>query len=167
MFIFHGQPLSPDVAFTDPATGVQYPANWLRLASPEERAAIGISEVPDPAPYDQRFYWGPDLPKDHAQLVEQWTQQTRHTANTLLQPTDWIIIREADNGKEADPLIKIWRQDVRFAAGDKVTAIEATTTTEELATYITGVDYPVWPADPYAPAPVEDAAVEDALAEEV
>jgi hypothetical protein len=167
MFIFHGQPLSPDVAFTDPETGVQYPANWLRLASPEERAAIGITEVPDPAPYDQRFYWGPDLPKDHTQLVEQWTQQTRHTANTLLQPTDWIIIREADNGKEADPLIKIWRQDVRFAAGDKVTAIEATTTTEELATYITGVDYPVWPADPYAPAPVEDAAVEDAPAEEV
>jgi hypothetical protein len=156
MFIFHGQPLSPDVAFTDPATGVQYPANWLRLASPEERAAIGISEVPDPAPYDQRFYWGPDLPKDHAQLVEQWTQQTRHTANTLLQPTDWIIIREADNGKEADPLIKIWRQDVRFAAGDKVIAIEATTTTEELATYITGPDYPAWPVDPYAPQPVTE-----------
>jgi hypothetical protein len=161
MFIFHGQPLSPDVAFTDPETGVQYPANWLRLASPEEREAIGITEVPDPAPYDQRFYWGPDLPKDHTQLVEQWTQQTRHTANTLLQPTDWIIIREADNGKEADPLIKIWRQDVRFAAGDKVIAIEATTTTEELAAYITGVDYPVWPADPYAPAPVEDAPAEE------
>jgi hypothetical protein len=144
------------VAFTDPETGVQYPANWLRLASPEERAAIGITEVPDPAPYDQRFYWGPDLPKDHTQLVEQWTQQTRYTANTLLQPTDWIIIREADNGKEADPLIKVWREDIRLATGTKITAIGATATTDELAAYITGPDYPAWPADPYAPAPAPE-----------
>jgi hypothetical protein len=154
MFILDGRPLSPDVPFEH--DGISYPANWLRLASTEEREAIGITEEPDPAPYDQRFYWGPDLPKDHAQLVEQWTQQTRATANTLLQPTDWIIIRETDNGAPAEPLIKTWRQDVRFAAGDKVIAIEATTTTEELAAYITGVDYPVWPADPYAPQPVTE-----------
>ena len=160
MFIFNGHPLSPDSAFTDPATGVQYPANWLRLASPADRAAIGITEEPNPVPYDQRFYWGPELPKDHTQLVEQWTQQTRTTANTLLAPTDWIIIREADNGTAADPLLKIWRQDVRFAAGEKITAIEATADTAELAAYITGADYPVWPADPYAPQP-EPADVVD------
>jgi hypothetical protein len=158
MFLLDGKPLSPDRAFT--ANGVQYPANWLRLSTLEEKEAIGITEVPDPAPYDQRFYWGPGLPKDHAQLVEQWTQQTRTTANTLLVPTDWVIIREADNGTAADPLLKIWRQDVRFAAGEKITAIEATADTAELAAYITGADYPVWPADPYAPQP-EPADVVD------
>ncbi len=151
MFILDGRPLSPDVPFEH--DGISYPANWLRLASPEEREAIGITEQPDPAPYDQRFYWGPDLPKDHAQLVEQWTQQTRHTANTLLQPTDWIIIREADNGAPADPLIKTWREDIRLATGTKIDAIAATADTAELAAYITGADYPAWPADPYAPAP--------------
>ena len=156
MFLLDGRPLSPDVPFEH--NQISYPANWLRLASTEEREAIGITEQPDPAPYDQRFYWGPDLPKDHAQLVEQWTQQTRHTANTLLAPTDWIIIREADNGKEADPLIKVWRQDVRFAAGEKITAIGATLDTPELAAYITGPDYPVWPSDPYAP--VEPASAD-------
>jgi hypothetical protein len=159
MFILDGKPLSPDVPFEH--DGIRYPANWLRLASPEEREAIGITEVPDPAVWDQRFYWGYDaeghlIPKDHTQLVEQWTQQTRHTANTLLAPTDWIIIREADNGKEADPLIKVWRQDVRFAAGEKITAIGATLDTPELAAYITGSDYPAWPADPYAPQPVTE-----------
>jgi len=152
MFLLDGRPLSPDVAFTD-VNGIQHPANWLRLASPEERAAAGITEVPDPAPYDQRFYWGPGLPKDHTQLVEQWTQQTRTTANTLLAPTDWIIIREADNGKAADPLLKTWREDIRLATGVKVTAIRDTADTDELAAYITGPDYPVWPADPYAPQP--------------
>jgi hypothetical protein len=151
MFLLDGKPLSPDVAFTH--DGIQYPANWLRLASPEERAAAGITEVPDPEPYDQRFYWGPSLPKDHTQLVEQWTQQTRTTANTLLAPTDWVIIREADNGKAADPLLKTWREDIRLATGVKVGVIRDTLDTDDLAAYITGANYPVWPADPYAPQP--------------
>jgi hypothetical protein len=143
MFILNGNPLSPDVPFTH--DGIQYPANWLRLATPEEREAIGITEEPDPAPYDQRFYWGPGLPKDHTQLVEQWTQQTRQTANTLLAPTDWIIIREADNGKAADPAIKTWREEIRLAAGSKNYEIEQTVDTDALAAYITGPDYPAWP----------------------
>ena len=165
MFIFHGQPLSPDSPFTDPESGVSYPANWLRLSTPEERAAIGITEVPDPAPYDQRFYWGYDadgqlIPKDHTQLVDQWTQQTRQTANTLLAPTDWIIIREADNGKPADPLLKTWREDIRLAAGTKISAIAQTADTPALATYITSASYSEWPRDPYAPVPVEPVAAD-------
>jgi len=161
MFILDGKPLSPDVAFTTP-DGTQYPANWLRLASPAEREAIGITEAPDPQPYDQRFYWGYDadgnlIPKDHAQLVEQWVAQTRATANSLLSPTDWIIIREADNGKAADPVLKTWREEIRLAAGSKNYEIEQTADTAALAAYITGADYPAWPADPYAPAPVIEA----------
>jgi len=161
MFLLDGRPLSPDAPFKH--LGIQYPANWLRLASPEERAAIGITEVPDPPVPDFRFYWGYDdkgalIPKDHAQLVVQWVAQTRTTANTLLTPTDWIIIREADNGKPADPLLKTWREDIRLATGVKVTAIRDTADTPALAAYITGTDYPVWPRDPYSPTFVEPAA---------
>jgi len=148
MFIFNNQPLSPDSAFTDPKTGIQYPANWLRLASPEERDAIGITEAPDPAPYDQRFYWSPDLPKDHGQLVEQWISTTRPTANTLLAPTDWQVIREADNSKPMDAAIKADRQLIRDAAGIRIAAINATTTTEELAAYITSAGYSDWNSAP-------------------
>ena len=156
MFIFNNQPLSPDSAFTDPKTGIQYPANWLRLASAEDRAAIGITEVPDPAPYDQRFYWSPDLPKDHSQLVEQWISTTRTTANTLLAPTDWQVIREADNGKLMSAETKADRQRIRDAAGSKITAINATTTTAELAAYITSNDYSNW-------SPVPEPTVGDGL----
>jgi hypothetical protein len=151
-----GRPISPDVAFT--LDGIQYPSNWIRLASPEEREAIGITEVPDPAPYDQRFYWGPDLPKDHGQLVEQWTQQTRTTAGTLLTPTDWLVIREADNGTAMDAGTKALREDIRLATGQKNAAIEATADTAELAAYITGTEYPVWPSD--SPAPVDSVAID-------
>jgi hypothetical protein len=149
VFLLDGRPLSPDVPFKH--AGIQYPANWLRLSSPQERKAIGITEVPDPVPVDQRFYWDTGIPKDHTQLVEQWVAQTRTTANTLLAPTDWIIIREADNGKVADPLLKTWREDIRLATGVKVGVIRDTADTDDLAAYITGPDYPVWPADSYAP----------------
>jgi len=143
-----GRPISPDVAFT--LGGIQYPANFLRLASPAEREAIGITEVPDAPAYDQRFFWGYDsegalIPKDHAQLVEQWTQQTRTTAGTLLAPSDWLVIRETDNGTPVPDEWRAWREAIRQATGAKVAAIEATIDTAELAAYITGADYGVWP----------------------
>jgi len=61
MFQLDNKPLALDTPFTH--GGISYPANWLRLASPEERAAIGITEVADAASYDDRFYWGVDNPK--------------------------------------------------------------------------------------------------------
>ena len=60
MFLLNGTPISLDVEFTTP-DGTRYPSNWIRLASPTERAAIGITEAPDPEYYDQRFYWSPTV----------------------------------------------------------------------------------------------------------
>jgi len=161
MFILDGKPLSPDRAFTH--DGIQYPANWLRLSTLEEKEAIGITEVPDPPSYDQRFYWGYGqdgqlIPKDHAQLCEQWVNQTRQTANTLLQPTDWMVVREIDNGTAMDADWKAWREAVRLATNEKVAAVGATLDTGELAAYITGADYPAWPPNPDQPPVVVDPA---------
>ena len=156
MFLLDGKPLSPDVAFTD-IHGILRPANFLRLATPEEREAAGVTEVPDPpAPPDQRFYWGYDaegnpIPKDHTQLVEQWCDQTRTTAGTLLQPTDWMVIREADNGAVMSQAVKDRRQEIRLLSGQKIAAIQATTTTEELAAYVTGPEYSQWEPQPEPP----------------
>jgi hypothetical protein len=163
MFILNGKPLSPDVAFTDPATGVQYPANFLRLSTLEEKEAIGITEQADPPAWDQRFAWGYSedgqlILKDHTQLVEQWVAQTRTTAGTLIQPTDWMVIREQDNGTVVPESVKALREDIRLATGQKNAAIEATADTAELAAYITGSEYPVWPSD--SPAPVESVAID-------
>jgi hypothetical protein len=59
MFLLNNKPISPDTAFTH--EGIQYPNNWIRLASPAERAAIGITEVADPVRADDRFYWSGDI----------------------------------------------------------------------------------------------------------
>jgi hypothetical protein len=153
MFVLGSTVLSPDRAFTHPESGVQYPSNWLKLSTAAEREAIGIRELPDPPQWDQRFFWGYDddgqlIPKDHAQLMEQWTATTRTTAGTLLAPTDWLITREADTGAPCPPEIRAWRQDVRDAAAAKVAVIEATADTPRLAEYLTAVDYSTWPEMP-------------------
>ena len=51
MFILNGKPLALDRAFTAP-DGTQYPANWLRLSTPQQREAIGITEQADPPTWD-------------------------------------------------------------------------------------------------------------------
>ena len=89
--------------------------------------------------------------------MEQWVAQTRTTAGTLIQPTDWMVIREQDNGTVVPESVKALREDIRLATCEKNAAIEATTDTAELAAYITGTEYPVWPSD--SPAPVEPAPV--------
>jgi hypothetical protein len=59
MFLLNGQPLSVGRAFT--YMGIQYPANWLQLASEAEKAAISITWVADPVRADDRFYWDGDV----------------------------------------------------------------------------------------------------------
>ena len=158
MFVLDGKPLPLDRPFQ--AHGTMYPANWLRLASPAEREAIGITWKPDPVSnYDQRFYWGRDqdgnlIPKDHGGLVTLWTETAKRTANTLLSPTDWTVIREIDNNTPMPSGVKTYRQEVRYACEAKVTTLLLTSGTPQLADYITYVspsggaptDWNYWPS---------------------
>lgn len=144
MFLLNGKPLSPDRAFTT-EDGRQFPANWLRLSTLEEKEAIGITEVPDNASfYYQRFYWGVDNPKDHAQLVEQWTGTIKQTAGSLLSQTDWYITRQAETGLAAPQSVLDRRSAIRTLSNEKETFLGATETTEELAAYVTGPEFNVW-----------------------
>lgn len=138
-----GRIIALDRAFT--LGDVQYPANWLRLSTPDERTALGIIELPPEPVYDQRFYLGPDLPKDHAELVVQWVSQTKTTAGTLLGPSDWMITRSAEpNGKPTPDAVLAERAAIRAKSDEKEAAILATTSTEELAAYITSESYSAW-----------------------
>ena len=143
MFVLNGKPLALDRAFTT-EDGRQFPANWLRLASPEERAAVGITEAPSEPSYDQRFYWGPNNPKDHAQLVEQWTATIKQTAGTLLAPTDWYITRASETGVAAPQSVLNKRQVVRTLSNEKEAFLAATQTTDELASYVTSSEFNRW-----------------------
>ena len=160
-----GRTVSDSMAFT--LNDIQYPSNWLLLSSEQDRSQRDITgPLPEPSWYDQRFYIGFDadghlIPKDHSGLVSLYSGYCRLNANALLRETDWMIIRESDNGDPADPELKELREEIRLACGVKITAICETVDTPELAAYITGADYPVWPNDkPNPPVPTVPTAAD-------
>ena len=107
MLQLNGKTLQYDKAFVH--DGMQYPANWLRLTSLEEKQAIGIVEVPE-APagsWDQRFYWGVDNPKQLNDVTDEdgntttglktlWKEKQEEIAASLLAPSDWRVIKAAE-----------------------------------------------------------------------
>jgi len=144
---------------------VQYPANWLRLSSSQDRAELGITWGDNAPAYDQKFYWGFDadgnlIPKTYTDLQANWVAQTKQTANSLLSPSDWRVIKAKESGKTMNAGWKTWRQTIRTECGTKVTAIEDCAKigdvsphadlarVQALAEYVTGSDYPAWTADP-------------------
>ena len=151
MFTVSGQTIKYDRAWTHPDTGVQYPANWLRLASAAEKQAAGLEEVttsPDAA-FDQRFYWNSSTPKqlDDEPAVDQegnelgytqtglktlWKAKQNEIAASLLAPSDWRVVKELEvnssfsAAKTAFPTEwQTYRAAVRTACNTRQSEIDA------------------------------------------
>ena len=143
-FKLDGKTLPTDVAFT--SNGVQYPANWLRLTTLDEKKAIGITEEADPPYYDQKFYWGVNKPKelndvnrkddkgnllkdeDGNQLIDKglktrWLEQQKLEANHLLKDYDWYVTRKTEKGTEIPSNIQTFRDAVRTTCATRETEI--------------------------------------------
>lgn len=148
MFLFKGNVLQLDTPFTD--NGIQYPANWLRLASQEERAAIGIEEIADPIRADDRFYKNGDinLPREledetitpeqgdpfvQRGLKYEFINNIKQHANALLSVTDWKIIRATETSTYVDPAVLAARAAIREACNQNEQAIIACTSVAQLA----------------------------------
>ena len=140
MFLLNGQPLALDTPFTH--DGIQYPANWLRLTTLEEKEAIGITEVADPAVYDDRFYWGVDMPKDLDGLKAQWTAQVKETTNKLLSNSDWMVIRKVERNVDIPAETATYRAAVLTECDRLVAAIAGCADVDSL---IAVVQVQAWP----------------------
>ena len=150
MFLLNGNPLPIDTQFE--VNGTTYPQNWLRLTSIEEKNAIGITEVADPEPYDDRFYWGVDNPKQldditvtpeegepyvqHG-LKHQWIAQVKDTANKLLAQSDWMVIRKVERNVDIPEDTVTYRASVITECTRLVTAITGCTDVPSLITVVT------------------------------
>lgn len=155
MFQLDNKPLALDTAFTH--GGISYPANWLRLASQTERAAIGITEVADPASYDDRFYWGVGNPKQlndetvtpeqgepytQKGLKSQWSAQIKDTTNKLLAATDWMVIRKAERNVDIPAGTVTYRAAVLTECDRLLAAIAGAADVAALATVVTTQNWP-------------------------
>ena len=145
-FKLNSKTLPIDVAFS--SNGVNYPANWLRLTTLDEKKAIGITEVADSVTYDQRFYWSANKAKALAGLKTNWITQQKNTANALLAPYDWYIIRKLEEGTDIPGAVSKYRDDVRTACATRETEIDNCADTAALETLYEGENMTQYPNDP-------------------
>ena len=158
-FKLNGNPLAVDVPFTV-GTGedaVNYPANWLRLSTAEEKTAIGITEVADAPVFDSRFYNGngtakkltdtnevdekgdPLLDADGNQVVTLGVKSVlkareKETAGSLLAKSDWYVTRKYEKGTAIPTEITTYRDAVRTACNTREAEIDACVNTAALVT---------------------------------
>jgi hypothetical protein len=140
MFLLNGNPLPVDTPFE--IDGTQYPSNWLRLTSIEEKNAVGITEVADPEHYDDRFYWGVDNPKDLTGLKTNWTAQVKDTTNKLLLQTDWMVIRKVERSIDIPAAYVTYRAAVITECTRLIAGIDAATDVPGLITAVTTQTWP-------------------------
>lgn len=135
---------------------VQYPANWLRLSSSQDRAMLGISWGVEQQSWDQRFYWGVDNPKQLDDVTDddgnvttglktQWKATQNEIAASLLAPSDWRVVKELEvnssfaAAKTAFPTAwQTYRAAVRTSCNTRQTEIDACSTVDELKELLLG-----------------------------
>ena len=173
-FKLNGNPLAVDVAFSH--NDIQYPANWLRLSTAEEKIALGITEVDDAPTYDSRFYKGdgsakalddvnatdengdPVLDGNGDQVVILGVKsilkaQEKVTAQSLLAQYDWYVVRKAEKGTSIPSAISTFRDGVRTACDTREKEIDACADTAALVTLYSSKEdgtpnMTQYPADP-------------------
>ncbi len=154
-FKLNGNPLAVDVPFT--VGDINYPANWLRLSTAQEKKDLGITEVADDPVYDSRFYWGdgtaktitdtnevdengdPVLDADGNQLVTLGVKsilkaQEKEIAKSLLNQYDWQVVRKAEKGTALDSAVVTYRDGIRTAYTTRKTEITNCADTAALVT---------------------------------
>ena len=166
-----GQYIQEGTQFT--IDGVEYPANWLNLSTPEEKAQLGLEEVvATNQPQNQTYYWvsetlsGATLtytntPKDLTGVKSTAISQVNATAYSILFPTDWMVVKAFETSTAIAPSWNSWRQSIRNTATTTVNAVEGASDVDAVATIMGSI---VWAKDPDQVALEAEQAVETPVA---
>ena len=164
--------------------GITHPRNWANW-SDADKAAAGLVWEDDPAPFDSRFYWSADVPKniddvnevdengdplldqDGNQIVTLGLKsnaiiRVKEQAGGLLAPTDWMVIKAAEVADYSVPESVItYRAAVRTASNTIEAAITAAT---DHAAFMALYDVPVdEEGNPTGNAPINDFPQTEAI----
>lgn len=157
---YSGRIIRAGKAWTD-NDQIQHPSNWM-LWDDATKTAKGLVWEDDPASFDGRFYWSAGVAKalddvnavdeDGNAIMEDGVQvvtlglksnaiaTVKAQAGGLLAPTDWMVVRSAENGTDIPADVLAYRAAVRLASGTIETAI---TNAADLAAFIALYDVPV------------------------
>ena len=150
MYKYNGKVIRAGRAWSSAAG--HHPANWM-LLSDETKAEIGLVYEADPVVerFDRRFYWAAGVERalddvnetnedgtamldiDGNQVVTKGLKsnaiaQVKETAAELLAPTDWMVVRSAENGTDIPADTLAYRANVRAASERIEAAITGVTT---------------------------------------
>ena len=167
------QQLIPDGSqFT--VDGVEYPSNWVNLSTPEEKAAIGMVDVVYGPQANQTYYWVTEnapvynaqtnqvditftaTAKDLAQVKQTAVTGVNTAAYSILQPSDWMVVKATETQTSMSPAWSGWRQVIRTEAANAVTAINAATDVDGVAS-ASQVTWTPDPSNPVSPGTPENA----------
>ena len=129
-------------AFKHPTTGMQYPRNWITLATDSERAAIGLIEVTFSGSHgDQDYYTNSEsspvydasagtvvitkskTARDLTTLKASKTSEIEDSANSSMSGTDWYVTRKSETSTAIPSTVTAYRTAVRLVCNSVKTAL--------------------------------------------
>jgi len=161
-----GQYINEGQAFT--INDVQYPNNWLNLSTPEEKSAIGLEEViATNSPKSDTYYWVSstldkatltyvNTPKNLTDVKSNALSTINNTAYTILQPSDWMVVKATETSTPINPDWNTYRANVRSTADQTRTAVTAAQDVDAVATIMSAIAWPKSPSQVAAEAPVSE-----------
>ena len=177
MWTYLGKRVREGRVFED-NTGRKYPPQWWYRTTDAEKTALGLVKVDDPAPYDNRFHWDANTPKNIADVNEvdddgnaildedgnqvvtrglkyNAVQTVKRQAADKLAATDWHVIKAAEvSGYTVPAAVTTYRAAVRTASNTIETAINGAA---DHAAFMALYDVPVDDdGNPTGNAPIND-----------
>lgn len=146
-------------AFKHPTTGLQYPRNWITLATDSEKAAIGLIEVTYSGSYgDSQYYYNSDsspvynadagtvvitkskTARDLTTLKASKTSEIETSTNSGMSSTDWYVTRKSETSAAIPSNVTAYRTACRLVCNSVKTAITNASDLDALIAIYTNAD---------------------------
>ena len=146
-------------AFKHPTTGIQYPRNWLNLASDSEKTSVGFIEVTYSGSHkDSEYYTNSESSpvynsgagtvvitrsssaKNLADLKTTKKEQASSNAYDSLSRTDWYVTRKEEIGTAIPSQISAYRTAIRLVCNSLKTAIDSASDVDAVAALYNNAD---------------------------
>ena len=147
------QEFSRPTAFT--YEGYQYPANWIQNATDAEKSALGLVEVTISGSSKNEDYYtnslGDNVVASNGSVSKTWSntaktlsvvqankvEDAKSNAKSMLDRTDWYVVRKAETSTATPDEITAYRTAVRTCYGNLKTAINAASDVDAVAALYT------------------------------
>ena len=135
--------------------GYQYPANWIQNATDAEKSALGLVEVTISGSSKNEDYYtnslGDNVVASNGSVSKTWSntaktlsvvqankvEDAKSNAKSMLDRTDWYVVRKAETSTATPDEITAYRTAVRTCYGNLKTAINAASDVDAVAALYT------------------------------